>query len=518
MRRPGWVLIGMLLVASAGAARAAARTEPQATPAQPPSATPAPQASSPPTGPNATGVRQEIFRRMSRGRDALEAGDYQLAAVDLCWAARRALNSHDAAWLCGRARLLTRDPEGAVKALTLATEIDPRHLGSWIDLGDALLAAGRPAEARPAFYKALEIRKDYSPAWDGLARLAERTGKGDEALELFGKALEANAADARARLHRGQLHQRAGRLDQAIADISEAARLRPEDGEVQLGLAEIELQAGRAEQALAAARQAARAMPRDPRVPALTAQIFLRLGGLTEAEEAARRALEIDPDLAPARLVLGTVLGRRGRLEEAVAVLVPPDPAVLDAREVAQLEQERRLWDGRRAERDRLETAAQRPDAAPADLLALAELRLATGNVQGASEVAERLAPHAADTATRRRVGLVLGEAGRLRAAAALFEAVAASGEATSTDLVNLGVLRERTGDTAGAEQAYGQALAKRADEAEAHAGLARLALAKGDRAAAAGALRRYLASNPPAPYVAPAREALARLEEARKP
>ncbi len=456
------------------------------------------------------GIRQEIFRRISEGRGALFEGNAKKAADDLCWASRRALNSHDAAWYCGRAKLLARDPEGAVKALRLATDIDPQHLGSWVDLGDALLAAGRPAEARPAFYKALTIRKDYSAAYDGLARLAQRTGKEQEALEMFAKALEANPADARARLHRGQLHQDAGRLDQAVADIAEAARLRPDDADVQLGYARVLLKARQPDDALAASRRAAALRPKDARVPSLQSEIFLSIDALAEAEESARAALALDPSDARARGVLGEVLGRRGRIDDALAALIPPAPGDLDEGEFATLEAARAKWDGRGAELRRLDEAARAPDATPDTLLACADARLSTGDTAGAAELAQRATPALAEPAALRRAALLLGRAGRPSAAAALLEKLGPA--AGPVDAVNLGVLLEAAGDAEAAQAAYRRALGA-GDNAEAHAGLARLAVARGDRAEAVLQLKAYLAGAPPAEFVAHAKEALARLE-----
>lgn len=405
-------------------------------------------------------VRQEIFRRLAEGRRELEIGDAQAAARDLCWASHRALNSRDAAWWCGRALLLSRKPEEAVKALELATEIDPEHLGAWVDLGAALLAAGRPDQARPAFYKALAIRKDFSPAWDGLALLAQRTGDEKQALEFFGKALEANSADARARLHRGQLHLAAGRLDQAAEDIAEAARLRPDDAEVQVGLAGLQQKLGRLDEALAAARRAAVITPKDPVVSSLTAEIFLAMDGLAEAELAARAALALDPNEPRARLALAEALGRQGKLTDAIAALSAPDPGALAPEETEGLDRARAKWRARLEERTRLEQDVQREDVSLEALFTLADVRAATGDLAGAASLALRAAARSEGTAELRRAAWILGRAEHLTAAESLLTRIDGRGEATAADLVNLGVLRERSGAPEKAADAFRRAAA----------------------------------------------------------
>lgn len=457
-------------------------------------------------------VRQEIFRRLSVGRRELDQGDAQSAARDLCWASHRALNSRDAAWWCGRALLLARDPEGAVKALRLATEIDPSHLNAWVDLGSALLAAGRPDEARPAFYKALEIRKDYSAAWDGLARLAQKTGDEKQALELFGKALEANPADARARLHRGQLHLEAGRLDQAVADITEAARLRPDDAEVQLGLARVSERARRWDQALQAARRAAAITPKDPRVLALTATIYLGMDALAEAEGAAREALALDPTEPRALLALGEALGRQGKLTDAVAALAPKNEASFGPDDLDDLQRARTRWQAQLDERSRLEGRVQQEDASIDDIFALARIRAATGDFAGAASLAQRAAAGHDESPVLRRAADLLGRADQLTRAWELLARIDARGEASPTDVLNLAVLEERTGDPDRAAESYRRALQTPATAGDAHAGLARLALARDDQREAAVQLQAFLDSGPPAELAERAQEALKRL------
>ena len=360
------------------------------------------------------------------------------------------------------------------------------------------------------------MRKDFSPAWDGLARLAQRTGDEAKALEFFGKALEANPADARARLHRGQLHLGAGRLDQAVLDITEAARLRPEDPEVQLGLAEVRLRARMLDESLAAARRAAALTPRDPRVPALTAEIFLAMDALSESAEAAQAALTLDPGQPRALLALGEALGRQGKLPEALAALTPPDPAALAAEELADFRDAKARWQLRLEEQRRLEGEAARDDAPSETLLQLAEIRLAVSDFSAAADLASRAASHGLEGAALRRAAVILGQAGRLTEAERLLSGLTAGSEATADDWVNLGVLRELTGAPGLAGEAYRRALELPKAPADAHAGLARLALARGDRKEAAAALRAYLDSNPPLEYTARTKEALSRLEEAK--
>jgi len=470
---------------------------------------------------NAGDVRQESFRRLNEGIRLLKTGDARAAADNLCWVAARALSSHDAHWYCGLALIQARDPEGAVKVLEIASELEPKHLGTLVGLGDAYLSAGNPDRARAAYYRALDVRQDHSPAWDGLARVAVATGDETQALEFFGKALEANAADARTRIHRGEYQLSKNRIEAALDDAREAARLRPDDAEVQLGLARTLLRARLPDQALAPAREAIRLTPRDARAVVLLAEIYLALDALPEAEEAARQALAIDPGFARAQVALAEALGRSGRLDDALEQLgaaVGATAATRDDAGAALRREAQQRWRARVTELASLGAKALAGDATPDDLLALAETQLAVGRTADAAALAESAVGRApGDLAVARRAAFVLGSAGRMLEAEKLLLQVAEKQPLDGTDLVNLGVLRELTGDPAGASDAF-----RRAAEAgggwAAQAGLARLALAAGDRAAATAALEALLAAGPPPDDSARAVEALRALDPAARP
>ncbi len=469
---------------------------------------------------DAAWVREEVFRRIDRAAAALRAGDAFVAEESACWAYRRALNNHTAAWYCGRAALEARHFDLAIEALELAVELQPEHLTSGTDLGRAYLAAGDVARARAAFFRLLDLKKDYSPAWVGLAQLAERTGDEKRALELYAKAIEADPGNARARLRRGELHLRAGRIDDALVDIREAAKLRPDSAEIETGLARALLEAGLLDEALTAARAALAVSPASADAHAVLAAVFIRKGALVEAEEEARRALETHPVNPAPRIVLAEVLGRTGRLDEALAVLEHPDEDVLTPDERAAIGAARRRWAEHRARLARLSERVESGEATAEQMLALAEAELETGRPARAVELARKAVEAGLAAATeRRRTAWVLGRAGHLLEAERVLAPLVGSAEVDPADLVNLGVLRERTGDPDGAAEAFHAALAAAGSRTEiavaARAGLARLALARGDMDGVRGQLRALLALEPGADLAARARIVLARLGEA---
>ena len=74
--------------------------------------------------------------------------------------------------------------DDAVRAAQAATEQAPREPVTWNSLGDALLAAGRNAEAVDALKRAISLQSGYGPALERLEIARGRLGEHDLALEI----------------------------------------------------------------------------------------------------------------------------------------------------------------------------------------------------------------------------------------------------------------------------------------------------------------------------------------------
>jgi tetratricopeptide (TPR) repeat protein len=463
-------------------------------------------------------VRRQFMERLGSGARALDQGNAVAAVEDLCWSARRGLNSHRAHFLCGVALTQARQPDEAISHLELASELDKDHLPTWIALGDAYLSAGRVDRSRGAYYKALELRTDYAPAYVGLGELAMRRGNEEAALGHFAKALQANPAEARAYVSRAQLHVDEGRQDQALRDLRRAAELRPDNGVVQRSLARVLLLNGLTQEAIGAARKARDLRPQDPRVAALLASIYLELDAVPEAEEEARKALELDPHLAPARIVLAEVLGRTGRVEQALAILQPPDPSLLSTPERQRLEQARDRWAARQREVERLTGRLEAAEPlSPSERVQLAEALLETGKTDRAVRVAAPLREDPELTPDlRRRIAALMLEAGQPLEASELLEPLLSSASIAPAETLDLARALERSGAPERAAGLYRELLGADAAalRAEAHAGLARLAWWRGELETALEQLRAHAGVVEDERARARTQEAITRIEE----
>ena len=146
-------------------------------------------------------------------------------------------------WLVlGRWRLLSRNASSAEAALRRHLELEPASVNGVFQLGSALLAQNRFADAAAAFEQATRLKADFGPAFYNL-----------------GFALA-----------------RAGQTRAAVAPFREAIRHNPERVDAYVLLADLHAQLGEFDTAAELARQAEAIQPTDRRLPALREKIMRR--------------------------------------------------------------------------------------------------------------------------------------------------------------------------------------------------------------------------------------------------
>jgi len=187
-----------------------------------------------------------------------------------------------------KARFFVRDRlfEQAEGELRRVLSRDPANLAALVDLASVLAEQGEVDEAIRITERALNLDPDYGRLYLQMASLEARRGNGDKALELIDTVLALDPRAVEARLRKAALLSRLGRPLQAVRVMEET-------------LAE---------------------SPDSPQVLAFHAQLVeMRRGEWAGAEERLREALRRDPFLVLAWRLLGEVLERSGRPEEALA-------------------------------------------------------------------------------------------------------------------------------------------------------------------------------------------------------
>jgi len=232
--------------------------------------------------------------------------------------------------LLGVMALQFRHFEAAASLIGQAIERNGSEPTYHYNLGSALKAQGRAAEAAASFERALALRPNYAEALNNLGNLQREAGRLDEAAALYQKALNFRPDLPELHNNLGGIHDQAGRLDEAAACFRRALAAKPDFVPAQYNLGKVLQAQGLLDEAVVAYRRAL-AIQSDH------AEAAIGLGAVAAArgrpEEAAgwyRGVIQHRPDHAVAHFSLALTLEADGRSEEAIAayrqaVRIAPD-------------------------------------------------------------------------------------------------------------------------------------------------------------------------------------------------
>jgi Flp pilus assembly protein TadD len=253
-----------------------------------------------------------------RGEQLLSRGQ-----VDSAWAIFEeaiAKNPQDArAWLdLGLVHEEVGDWAAAERAYRRSTEIDGDFAEAYNNLGVLLRERGELADAIPMLERAAALDPQLGPARFNLALAYEDAGDTNAAEREYLRAIEAMPDDPIPRINLAMLYLDAGRKERAENLLRTVAPMVR--GDVLLSVA-----VGGALRRTGAPREAARVLEdalshaSDPPPTDLLAELALAhyaSGDLEEAERTMRQAVAQEPKNPALAYALGTILVKRGSLEE----------------------------------------------------------------------------------------------------------------------------------------------------------------------------------------------------------
>lgn len=253
--------------------------------------------------------------------------------------------------MLGMCRRFQGDVKGALERIREAVELDQSNAESWFHLGRMLLEEGNRDEGRKALGRCIALDPNHALARVESGRLALEEGDTESAILALRTALRAdeNNVSAMSLLARILLEQ--NNEEEARKLAARAVQLHPEHVEAQLAMA----------------------------------QVFRRQKHFDFAEQCLLNALKQAPDSGQLHAELGDVLQLAGRDREALAAFARAQAAGQEGsdRVLAEVRSLHRLGlieEGRR----RLEALAAEKKLNAMALMLLAELRLASGDVDGA--------------------------------------------------------------------------------------------------------------------------------------
>ncbi|MCU0621547.1 MAG: tetratricopeptide repeat protein [Gemmatimonadales bacterium] len=205
-------------------------------------------------------------------------------------------------------------PDVPVEAAS-ATPPDPDRL---LARARDAMASQRLPEAEALFRELLELAPAHRDGSADFADLLERRGDVPGALEVLGRALRQRPDDPVLLLRRAAINRRRQELGDAESDVRQVLRgdARHPDAMMELGL--VLLRRGRAGEAADILRRHAAQRPDLAAAWFHVAEALNQASSLPDALEALRRAVDLDDHDARVYHLMGRVLDRMGRPDEAM--------------------------------------------------------------------------------------------------------------------------------------------------------------------------------------------------------
>jgi tetratricopeptide (TPR) repeat protein len=211
----------------------------------------------------------------------------------------------------------------ALTCLREATRLRPDSAIAWNSAGEALSRLGWLGEALDAFVRATRIDPAFCQAHYNAGLALRAMGKRDAAIQAFRAAVRLNPDFADAVQALGGLLHAVGRYQGAIDCFRVLVRLKPEDAVAYTSLGASAQMLGDMNTARACYERAVELSPQYPDAHSNLGTVYQAQRELDLAEECFRRALQIDPDHPDALGGLAASMDRKGRYEEALALLEP---------------------------------------------------------------------------------------------------------------------------------------------------------------------------------------------------
>jgi predicted CXXCH cytochrome family protein len=205
-----------------------------------------------------------------------------------------------------------------IAELTAAIEkYHPDRIDYYLQLGDAMIAAGKMDKAVPLYEEALRRQPRSFIALRKLAFALHSAGQFPRAVDLLKQALELQPADAAGWHELGLDYLNLGARSDAIAAFQKAIALDEDMAEAYNSLGGVWLESGDVSQAESALREAIRIQPDYAEAHSNLGNALSSAGQFEEARYHFEIAIRFQPNYAAARYNYAIALARANRFEEA---------------------------------------------------------------------------------------------------------------------------------------------------------------------------------------------------------
>lgn len=222
----------------------------------------------------------------------------------------------------GQALQAAGKPAEAEAAYAAGLKLDPNAAAAHNDRGLILLALKRPAEAEAAFRHAYRLAPaEGAGILYNLGNALAAQSEHEKAIAEFAKAIALRPGIAVAHNNLGLSLLAIERHDEALAAFDEALRLAPANSGALVNSVKVLLVLGRAAEAEARAKEAIGLAPADPEAHFMLGLIHYNQNRKTEAEAAFRKSIALNPGAIESLSLLSNILRDSGRVGEAIQIL-----------------------------------------------------------------------------------------------------------------------------------------------------------------------------------------------------
>jgi len=223
-------------------------------------------------------------------------------------------NNYDVLHLLGVLASQSGDHQLAIDLILKAIYLNPDNCIFYSNLGNALLALGKPNDAIVNFNKAILLDPTFAQAYCNRGNALQKTGELHKSIDDYDMAIILNPDFAEAYSNRGEALLSLTRIDQAIVDFNKAIKLKHDFAEAFFNLGNAQKKLKLLKLAIANFKNAIYIKPDYVEAYCNLGTAFKELNQLDSALNCYESAIKISPDNAEANFNKAIVLLLKGDL------------------------------------------------------------------------------------------------------------------------------------------------------------------------------------------------------------
>jgi tetratricopeptide (TPR) repeat protein len=158
----------------------------------------------------------------------------------------------------GNAVAAAGNTDDAIRLYQRALALERGYGPAWSNMGVCFQMQGKPVQAEESFRSSIAFSPDYYEAYLNLGEIMQTKGEHTDAARLYREAAWRNPRSEKPWIHLGDLYREEGKIDSSLASYQVALGLNPYSGASHWGMARSLEAGGRAEEAKRHSSEAAR--------------------------------------------------------------------------------------------------------------------------------------------------------------------------------------------------------------------------------------------------------------------